>query len=113
MQSLLRKIHRHLGYVLGLCVMLAVTSPALEAHACIPEPVSAFTALDNSVDEAPACPDCGPACASGCCHLAHAAIPAEAPPATAALPVAAPSAWVSAASAPLILPSGPDRPPRS
>lgn len=115
MLKTLRMFDRRLVPLLGLLLTLVFALPAFEAHACAVElsaPV-ASASLDVADDAAPECPDCGPACANGCCHAAHAAIANDAPVTKAAGPVRAVETWADAAEAPLSRPAGPERPPRT
>ena len=98
-----------------LVVMMTAAAPAAEAHVCA-DP--ACGVIRTSV-EAPAqtddrpCADCGPACAGGCCHAAHVAIPVEPPVIAPVAAFATPQAWRHAAPLPPTAPSGPLRPPRA
>lgn len=113
MLKALGTLDRRLALLMGLFVVLAFAMPAFEAHACPAETTPAFTATAALGDEAPACPDCGPACANGCCHAAHAAFPAEPAPVKTTLRPERAEPWVNVTRAPSIPHGGPERPPRS
>lgn len=106
--------------LLVLAVILTAAAPAFEAHACTDPscglgPVTAETSVissDGGSDQAP-CSDCGPACANGCCHAAHVAIPVEPPVVAPVIAFATPASWRNAAPLPPTAPSGPHRPPRA
>lgn len=109
----LRKLDRRLGLLMGLFVVLAFAMPAFEAHACPAEAVPVVAVADAVEDGAPACPDCGPSCANGCCHTAHVAVQTESTPTKAVLRIDSAAPWGNAAPSPSRLPSGPERPPRA
>lgn len=115
MLKALRTADRRLVPLLGLLLTLVFALPGFEVHACTVEPSApvAAGAVAAVGDPASECQDCGPACANGCCHAAHAAIAHETPVLKAAQPVRDAERWVDAAQPPLIQPSGPDRPPRA
>ena len=106
---------RRMGFVGGVLLSLVFVMPAFESHACAdePAPASVSFAVQPSSESETQCPDCGPACAGGCCHAQHSAVPAE-PDATRAIAVFIPPlAWADAAGRALGRPAGPDRPPRN
>ncbi|HEV2081589.1 MAG TPA: hypothetical protein VGR32_03945 [Brevundimonas sp.] len=102
-----------LSLVLLALATLLFAAPAFESHACaIPDgDVSVGAMVDDG--GATGCPDCGPACAGGCCHASHPALPSSAPPAATTPRFAMAVAWADVAAPPALRPSGPDRPPRS
>jgi hypothetical protein len=114
MLKALRTLDRRLVPLLGLVLTLVFALPAFETHACTVEPSApaATGAITAAGDSASQCQDCGPACANGCCHAAHPAIAPDAPVAKTIRPTHDAEPWIDAAQAPLIQPSGPDRPPR-
>ena len=70
----LREMVRRFGFVSTLLLTLVFAMPAFETHACATEsPASAQVAEVASGDDVQ-CPDCGPACANGCCHAPHSAV---------------------------------------
>ena len=115
---MLRALHamiRRTSFVGALLLTLAFLAPAAESHACPDEPpVAGLTAfVDSGADDGEGCPDCGPACAQGCCHASHTAVAPDAPRPR---PVAATPyrvAWSDVEGRPLDRPSGPERPPRA
>ncbi|MES2860922.1 MAG: hypothetical protein V4701_05585 [Pseudomonadota bacterium] len=107
---------RRLGLACALLLALAFATPAFATHVCAESETCAPSApamADASSDNDPACPDCGPACANGCCHAPHAATAPE--PIGAPTPgvVARTQAWRHAMAPPPVAPAGPDRPPRA
>ncbi len=107
---------RRLGLACALLLALAFAAPAYASHICAESetcaPAVQALAEASSVD-GDACPDCGPACANGCCHAPHAATPAtlDAPMLKATRPVSAASRL--ATLPPPVRPAGPERPPRA
>ncbi|WP_421729669.1 hypothetical protein [Brevundimonas sp.] len=110
----MRDLLRRMGFVGALLLTLVFAAPAFESHACAEE--AAAVTAQVFVDAAPVddvqCPDCGPACANGCCHASHAAVPAEPHPHQRAVRFSHPVAWSDTGGAPLSRPAGPERPPR-
>lgn len=101
------------GFFSVLLLTLVFAMPAFESHACADEAPSSVIAVvaDAGGDDAQ-CPDCGPACANGCCHAPHSAVPAEDHVYRAPAAFGHPQAWSSVAGRPLDRPNGPDRPPQ-
>ena len=106
---------RRLGLACTVLLALAFAAPSFASHVCAdsgPCAAEAQFAAEPASDADPACPDCGPACANGCCHTPH---PATAPTLA---EIAAPTLGVKpigpglATAPPSLRPSGPDRPPR-
>ncbi|RZJ01194.1 MAG: hypothetical protein EON90_04500 [Brevundimonas sp.] len=110
----LRDMIRRIGFVGGVLLTLAFAMPALASHACASElsPPVAETTASVAADGETQCPDCGPACANGCCHAPHAATPAAVGVEPRGPVFAAPGAWVHVTGRPLDAPAGPERPPR-
>lgn len=109
-----RILIRRLGYVSVVLLTLVFAAPAFESHACADEsPLSASQVAEASggADDVQ-CPDCGPACANGCCHLTHSAIAPDVATPRAVSVFVRPAAWVHVAGGPLDRPAGPDRPPQ-
>ena len=108
----LRKTVRRFGFVSILLLTLVFAMPAFESHACEAEaPASAQVAEAASGGDVQ-CPDCGPACANGCCHAPHSAVSDDvATPRFVAL-FGQPQAWSDSVASPLGRPDGPERPPR-
>ena len=109
-----RHMIKRIGFVGGVLLTLAFAAPALASHACASEltPPSAEMGVNAPADGEAQCPDCGPACANGCCHAPHVATPADAVVEAKGPVFAAPSAWAHVTGRPLDSPAGPDRPPR-
>ena len=105
---------RELGLVGGVLLALVFALPAFESHACAAElSSSAAVAFDVAgAGDDQQCPDCGPACAGGCCHAPHAATAPDVAAAVATPKFSAPAAWTHRAGRTLDAPGGPDRPPR-
>lgn len=101
-----------------LLLAMVFTAPAFESHAC-PAPgadlavAAEMTASSTSADVCPGCPDCGPACAGGCCHAPHSAMASDPPVHRSPVAFARPSAWTHVVRAPVSRPTGPERPPRT
>lgn len=112
MLQAIRDIIRRAGFVGALVLTMVFALPAFEAHACADELPSA-TASASADLPANDCPDCGPACANGCCHAPHSATTPEPLVAPDAPAFAAPSVWSHVTGDPLGRPRGPDRPPRA
>lgn len=109
-----RTLIRRLSYVSVLLLTLAFAAPAFESHACADESPASGTQIVEASGGAgdTQCPDCGPACANGCCHLTHSAIaPDVAMPRGVSVFVRS-AAWAHVAGGPLDRPAGPDRPPQ-
>lgn len=115
MLSFLRRMIARLGLAGALVLSLAFLTPAFAAHVCIdPSCTPAEQAISADVDLDDACPDCGPACANGCCHAPHPTAPtADLAAPQASVPLAAPSSWGHTALPPPVRPAGPERPPRA
>ena len=111
----LRDMISRIGFVGGVLLTLAFAMPALASHACASElsPPVAETTASVAGDGEGQCPDCGPACANGCCHAPHVATPAELGVASERVVFATPVAWAHVNGRPLDAPAGPERPPRN
>lgn len=109
-----RDMIRRIGFVGGVLLTLAFALPALASHTCATElsPPGAETMASVALDDDTQCPDCGPACANGCCHAPHAATPADVEVEPKRPVFAAPVGWVHATGRLLHAPAGPERPPR-
>lgn len=120
---------RRVDLICALLLSLAFAAPAAAAHLCAAEmgggEVAAAQAAaaqgltapslsaQSADDGCASCPDCGPACASGCCHAAHAAMASQPGPAVCTPRFERASGWSHAVQAPANRPAGPDRPPRA
>lgn len=116
MLRFLRKMIARMGLAGALVLSLAFAAPAFAAEVCIDADCVASTpaAFDTAPADGDPCPDCGPACANGCCHAQHAATAPEVPAPASALPVVrAAELWAHEATPPLARPGGPDRPPQA
>lgn len=100
--------------ILGLAIAFAV--PAFASHACASPTydvsISAEAASPDAADDCAGCPDCGPACAGGCCHAPHSGMAADPMIHRAVVDFELTSTWTHVVRAPMTRPSGPERPPR-
>ncbi|MFJ6023662.1 hypothetical protein ACIQC9_03580 [Brevundimonas sp. NPDC092305] len=114
MLKAVRDMIRRLGFVGGVLLTLAFAAPAFAAHVCADElsPPVAEAAVDAPASPDQPCPDCGPACANGCCHAPHSATAPETLVAPKPPLFATPVHWVDVLGHALDAPAGPDRPPR-
>lgn len=109
----LRETVRRFGFFSTLLLTLVFALPAFESHACAVEsPASAHVAEAASGDDIQ-CPDCGPACANGCCHAPHSAVSDDMATPRFIAVFGQPQAWSNSVASPLGRPDGPERPPRS
>lgn len=109
----LREIVSRLGLVSTLLLTLVFALPAFESHACATEAPSSAQVVDAAGGDAIQCPDCGPACANGCCHAPHSTMSNDlATPRFIAI-FGQPHAWSDSVASPLGRPDGPERPPRT
>ena len=113
MSRVARALFRKMSVVGILMLTLVFAAPAFESHACAEEVPAAVQIVDNAAPADDGCPDCGPACANGCCHAAHCAIAPDVSILRAPVVFEAPPAWSHVAGRPLDRPAGPDRPPRA
>lgn len=115
MLALSRNILRRFGFIGILLLTLAGAVPTT-AQACEPLDQSAIASA-SVVNTAPAdsddCGDCALVCSHGCCHGAHAAIPALDTVPLALLGFEPVKAWAHAAGDLPAAPSGLERPPRT
>lgn len=109
-----RSLVRRLGFVGGLLLTLAFAVPAFESHACAEEisPPVAEASASSPAEGDVQCPDCGPACANGCCHAPHAATVSDSMVSQRAAAFGTPATWRHVTGHPLESLTGPDRPPR-
>jgi len=108
---------RRLQVISVLLLAVVFTAPAFESQACPPAPVdmtvpAIIAASASPADECAGCPDCGPACAGGCCHAPHSGMTADPTAHRSQVAFARPSAWSHVVRAPMSRPAGPERPPR-
>ncbi|MFC5342282.1 efflux RND transporter permease subunit [Brevundimonas staleyi] len=75
MLRLMRQLMSRMGLTGAVVLALAFATPAFASHACATEACAPAgrTSIDAPAEAGEACPDCGPACANGCCHAQHAA----------------------------------------
>ncbi|MBJ7319044.1 MAG: hypothetical protein JHC96_09620 [Brevundimonas sp.] len=108
----LRVMVSRFGFVSVLLLTLAFSVPAFETHACAVQPASveAASLADAAGDRQ--CPDCGPACANGCCHAPHSAVSNDMATPRFIAVFGQPHAWSDSVASPLGRPDGPERPPR-
>lgn len=90
---------------------LAFALPAFEAHAC-QDADAGDVAAASATSGDDGCPDCGTACANGCCHAPHPAIAPEPAQIAPALETHDRVARPEKGAPPDLRPSGPERPPR-
>lgn len=109
-----REMVRRLGFIGGILLTLVFAMPAFESHACAAEPPfsSAVVEAGSSGEQNPACPDCGPACANGCCHAPHAIATVDRIEPRAPSVRVRPSTDLETVGLPFERPAGPERPPR-
>ena len=109
-----RRMIRELGLVGGVLLALVFALPAFESHACAAEPSYAAAAFDQggAGDDQKQCPDCGPACAGGCCHAPHAATAPDVASTVSTPTFSVPAVWTHRVGRALDAPGGPERPPR-
>jgi hypothetical protein len=96
---------------------MAFAVPAFESHACAAQAVDVTAASEQfstqtGADPCEGCPDCGPACAGGCCHAPHPGMAADVMDRQTLVTFQRPSTWAHVLRAPMDRPSGPERPPR-
>ena len=115
MLKALRQMVGRMGLVSGLLLTLVFALPAFESHACAdePSPPVAEAVADTPADRDLQCPDCGPACANGCCHAPHVATAPDVAMIGGTAVFAAPAVWANALGRPLGATQGPERPPRA
>ncbi|CAL1691427.1 hypothetical protein MMB232_01567 [Brevundimonas subvibrioides] len=107
---------RRLGLAFIAFVALSFAAPAFASHICAESAgcaPSVQVAADPSSNGDGACPDCGPACANGCCHAPHAATAPDTLVSPRPPLFAVPAAWADATGQPLDALKGPKRPPRA
>jgi hypothetical protein len=112
----LRSIGRFRVFAI-LLLALAFSAPAFETHACSATQsevgISAEAVLSSSpAQDCAGCPDCGPACAGGCCHAPHPGMAVDNVVNRAISLFVRSSTWTHVVGAPVSRPSGPERPPR-
>lgn len=114
MLKAMRDMIRRMGFVGAVLLTMAFAMPAFESHACAEElsPPTAEATMGVAHDAGQACPDCGPACANGCCHAPHVATAPELSGVPATPAFSGVTHWRHVSGAPLDRPGGPDRPPR-
>ncbi|WGM30672.1 hypothetical protein [Brevundimonas sp. NIBR11] len=115
MLRLLRKMIARMSLAGALLLSLAFAAPAFAVEICIDTDCAASTrtAFEVAPDNGAPCPDCGPACANGCCHAQHAATaPDVFAPSPTRLATRTAELWMHEAAPPLARPAGPERPPR-
>ena len=108
----LREMVRRLGFVSTLLLTLAFAMPAFESHACETEASTSVEIVDAGAGEDAQCPDCGPACADGCCHAPHSAVSNDMATPRFVAVFGQPQAWSDSVASSLGRPDGPERPPR-
>ena len=109
----LREMVRRLGFVSALLLTVAFAMPAFESHACAAEASGGAQVVETVGAAERQCPDCGPACANGCCHAPHSAMSSDLTTPRFIAVFGQPQAWSDSVAYPLGRPDGPERPPRS
>ena len=109
----LREIVSRLGLVSTLLLTLVFALPAFESHACAAEAPSSAQVVEAAAGGDIQCPDCGPACANGCCHAPHSTMSNDLATARFIAIFGQPHAWSDSVASPLGRPDGPERPPRT
>jgi hypothetical protein len=109
----LREMVRRFGFVSTLLLTLVFAMPAFETHACETEAPTRVEIVDARAGEDTQCPDCGPACANGCCHAPHSAVSNDMATPRFIAVFGQPRAWSDSVASPLGRPDGPERPPRT
>lgn len=107
----LREMVRRFGFVSTLLLTLVFAMPAFESHACSAAPTS-VEIVEAVSGEDIQCPDCGPACANGCCHAPHSAVPNDMAKPRFIAVFGQPRAWSDIVASPLGRPDGLERPPK-
>jgi len=87
--------------------------PATAADACATAPAAWVEESLEDASPCSECPDCGPACETGCCHAGHAVALAAGQPDLSRPGHGGTRVWLSFDRTPLPKPSGPERPPRA
>lgn len=99
-----------------MLLALIFAAPGFEANACTVEgPASSADIImqaDNT-NEDPACLDCGPACATHCCHASHTGLLVTPSIERATLSFTRVTTWIDTLGHPVSRPQGPERPPRA
>lgn len=112
MLSPLRQMVRRFGFVSMLLLTLVFAMPAFESHACATEGQASVQVAETAGGGDIQCPDCGPACANGCCHAPHSAVSNDLATPRFIAVFGQPRAWSDNIAPPLGRPDGPERPPR-
>ena len=99
-----------------LLLAMVFTAPAFESHAC-PAQVEAAVSAEAApstvlADERSGCPECGPACAGGCCHAPHPGMTADLTPDRSPVAFTREADWAHVLLVPTGRPTGPERPPK-
>lgn len=116
MRRFVNRMIRGMGPICALLLVLSFAAPAFASHVCADSEACAqteLTVVQAASDADPACPDCGPACANGCCHAPHAATPPAIVAPDVPRAIARAEAWLEATASPPVRLAGPDRPPRT
>lgn len=113
MLNLLRKMVSRLGLVSILLLTLVFAMPAFESHACAVEAPGSVKIFEAAAGDEIQCPDCGPACANGCCHAPHSALSNDLTTPRFVAVFGQPRSWGDSVASPLGRPDGPERPPRA
>lgn len=113
MLRLLRETVRRFSFVSILLLTLVFAIPAFESHACEAETPTRIQVVEAAAGEDIQCPDCGAACANGCCHAPHSAVSNDVATPRFVAVFGQPEAWSDSVASPLGRPDGPERPPRT
>lgn len=109
----LSEMVRRFAFVCTLLLTVAFAMPAFESHACAAEASGGVQVVETVGGADGQCPDCGPACANGCCHAPHSAMSSDLATPRFIAVFGQPQAWSDSVASPLGRPDGPERPPRS
>jgi hypothetical protein len=109
----LSEMVRRFAFVCTLLLTVAFAMPAFESHACATEASGGVQMVETVGGADGQCPDCGPACANGCCHAPHSAMSSDLATPRFVAVFGKPQAWTDSVVGPLGRPDGPERPPRA
>ena len=109
----LRETVRRFSVVSTLLLTLVFAMPAFESHACEAEAPTRIQVAEAASGGEIQCPDCGAACANGCCHAPHSGVSNDMTTPRFISVFGKPRAWSDSVASPLGRPDGPERPPRN
>ena len=112
-RPLREKMVGRFGFFSILLLTLVFAMPAYESQACAKETPASAQVVAATSGEDVQCPDCGPACANGCCHAPHSAVSNDVATPRFITVFGRPQTWSDSVASPLGRPDGPERPPRT